>query len=110
MQKICIPDCEIESYFLCTLVAGTGGADTTIPVISGCPSGASGVLSTQGAIVSWVEPTATDNDGQVVDVSRSHAPSTTFSAGSTTVTYVFTDTAGNEAICSFDVDVTPGNM
>ncbi|XP_033640824.1 hyalin-like [Asterias rubens] len=98
-------DYPIDSSAL--VVEGTGGADTTIPVISGCPSGASGVLSTQGAIVSWVEPTATDNDGQVVDVSRSHAPSTTFSAGSTTVTYVFTDTAGNEAICSFDVDVTP---
>ncbi|XP_071804422.1 uncharacterized protein [Asterias amurensis] len=98
-------DYPIDSSAL--VVEGTGGADTTIPVISGCPSGASGVLSAQGAVVSWVEPTATDNDGQVVDVSRSHAPSTTFSAGSTTVTYVFTDTAGNEAICSFDVDVTP---
>ena len=102
-----------EYSFNFLYAAGTGtGTDTTAPVISGCPSGASAVTSTPGAsaaIVSWVEPTATDNDGQAVTVSRSQAPSTAFNIGSTAVSYVFTDTAGNQATCTFNVVVTPGN-
>ncbi|XP_071785173.1 uncharacterized protein [Asterias amurensis] len=102
-----------ECSFTITVSAGSGtGTDTTAPVISGCPSGASAVTSTTGAsaaIVSWVEPTATDNDGQAVTVSRSQAPFTAFNIGSTPVTYVFTDTAGNQATCTFNVVVTPAS-
>src|SRR5207253_313583 len=54
----------------------------------------------------WTEPTATDNcGGSLAFFSRSHAPGATFSSGTTTVTYVFKDAAGNTTNCSFDITV-----
>ncbi|XP_038068270.1 uncharacterized protein LOC119737763 isoform X5 [Patiria miniata] len=91
--------------FLITVTSSDPGTDRTQPVISGCPAGASAV-GTNNAVVTWVEPTATDNDGQPVNVVRSHSPNTVFNLGSTTVTYTFTDTTGNQAICAFVVTVT----
>ena len=39
-------------------------------------------------------------------VTQTHQPGDSFSVGTTTVTYTFTDRAGNQALCSFTVTVT----
>ena len=80
--------------------------DAFSPVISNCPSDltvyvANGVSS---SVVSWTEPTATDNLGAVRSFQTS-APGATFGVGTTTVTYTFEDTVPNQSTCSFDVSV-----
>ncbi|KAJ8041072.1 Hyalin [Holothuria leucospilota] len=62
-------------------------------------------ISAGGAVVSFVEPTATDNSGVVLLVSRSDAPSSFFPVGKTTVVYIFEDQAGNRATCEFCIIV-----
>jgi uncharacterized repeat protein (TIGR01451 family) len=89
--------------------------DTTPPVVASCPAdltvGTGQNRSTCDQVVSWVEPTATDNCGGVLPVfSRTKAPGSTFPLGTTSVTYVFKDASGNQASCSFNVtviDTTP---
>ncbi|XP_033626665.1 uncharacterized protein LOC117289582 isoform X32 [Asterias rubens] len=96
--------------FTVTVTSGGSGGDTIPPVISGCPSGATGVAS-QGsnvATVTWVEPTATDNSGGNVQRSSDRSPGQSFGLGSTQVTYTFTDPSGNQATCRFIVNVISG--
>ena len=60
----------------------------------------------QGAIVDWIEPLGTDNSGIVPVRTSTHNPGTVFNVGTTTVVYTFTDVAGNQAQCTFNVIVT----
>ncbi|MBN1387194.1 MAG: gliding motility-associated C-terminal domain-containing protein, partial [Bacteroidales bacterium] len=80
--------------------------DITDPVITGCPADitvpADGV--TCDAVVSWTEPTATDNCS-LASFTGSHVPGATFSMGITIVTYTATDDCGNTAICTFNITV-----
>ena len=84
--------------------------DNQKPVISGCPSNKTVSSSPGGcnAVVSWTEPTATDNctpSGSLV-WSKSHLPGSTFAPGTTVVTYTATDQAGNTSVaCSFTITV-----
>ena len=56
------------------------------------------------AVVTWTEPTATDNSGsQLLQVS--HTPGSTFSIGVTSVEYRAVDIAGNEAVANFTVTI-----
>ena len=55
------------------------------------------------AVVSWVEPTATDNSGVTPSVTQTGQPMTVFNEGVTEVRYTFRDQAGNEAVCAFTV-------
>ncbi|MEO9796534.1 MAG: LamG-like jellyroll fold domain-containing protein, partial [Crocinitomicaceae bacterium] len=82
--------------------------DITAPVISGCPSNISQVADASGCTsnVTWTAPTATDNCSASPTISASHAPGSSFGLGTTTVTYTFTDDAGNMSTCSFDVTIT----
>jgi len=57
-------------------------------------------------IVTWTNPTITDNCDMNVNIAASHNSGDTFSAGTTTVTYTATDASGNVANCSFDITVT----
>jgi len=85
----------------------TLGIDATAPVISGCPSDVT-VIADPGATTataSWAEPTAVDALSGLGMAGTTHAPGDSFPAGTTTVTYEFTDNAGNTAVCSFDVVV-----
>ena len=86
--------------------------DTTPPVISGCPANIvrTIALGQAGSSTSWTEPTATDDSGIVTLSSRSHQPGFLFSTGSTQVTYIFADGAGNTAICTFSVTVVTGKI
>jgi large repetitive protein len=80
--------------------------DAAPPVISRCPSdiivpaGAS-----CGAAARWTPPTATDNCTASVNITGDHSPGDVFPVGTTRVTYVATDGAGNTATCSFTVTV-----
>jgi HYR domain len=91
--------------------------DNTAPVIAGCPANISvntgAGRTTCDQTATWTEPTATDNctaAGSLVRT-RSHAPGTVFPVGVTTVTYTFTDAAGNVSLpCSFTVTVTDNTV
>lgn len=88
-------------------VAAWSLTDTQAPAISGCPSDIS-VNTAPGlstAVVSWVAPTATDNLG-VTSFTPNFAPGSTFSVGTTTVTYTALDASFNSDTCSFNVIVT----
>jgi len=60
-----------------------------------------------GSVVSWVEPTATDNSGQPRTVIQTQGPAagSTFNVGTTQIQYSASDAAGNTALCNFDVIV-----
>jgi len=57
-----------------------------------------------GANVFWNPPVADDNCGAQV-MSQTHTPGDFFGIGTTTVTYVIQDAAGNMTECSFDITV-----
>ncbi|KAJ8035383.1 Hyalin [Holothuria leucospilota] len=63
------------------------------------------------ATVTWAEPTATDNSGVPVAVTKTGGGSgDLFPLGRSTVNYTFTDSSGNSNFCTFDVlvlDITP---
>lgn len=100
-----------------TLCAGGGtgvasvtvsfGKDTVKPVITGCPSGTITVntLANQCyGVATWGVVTATD-DCRIDTWSQTHQSGDRFDIGLHTVTYVFKDTSGNVATCSFNVEV-----
>lgn len=90
-----------------TLYLLTVAADVVPPEISNCPGAISVEVSSSlsTASVSWDEPTAVDESG-IVLTNQNFNPGQLFAVGSTTVTYTFSDQAGNPAICSFVVTVT----
>ncbi|XP_072016323.1 uncharacterized protein [Amphiura filiformis] len=92
----------------CTFdVVVTEEVDDQPPVIQNCENVAATVgLNIGGVVVTWIEPTATDNSGTVNLVSRSRQPGQFFVVGTTPVTYRFQDGSGNVATCTFDVIVT----
>ena len=57
------------------------------------------------AVVSWTEPTVTDNSGSYT-LSSTHSPGSTFDTGNTTVTYTVVDESANDVTFSFDITVT----
>ncbi len=86
----------------------SAATDTEQPVITGCPNdiqvqAPDGLTST---VVTWIEPTATDNSGIEPTRVRTRVPGSSFSIGTTEVQYTFSDQAGNVALCTFDVIVT----
>ena len=87
--------------------------DTTRPSIIYCPDDIETAieegLETNGTIVTWNQPNATDLSGPL-NLTQSHKPNTTFTVGVTMVTYEFTDTSNNIADCSFLVIVERGTF
>ncbi|PIK57646.1 putative hyalin, partial [Apostichopus japonicus] len=92
----------------CVFCVTVGTVDTLAPTIIGCPADSEAFteLGTPGRMVSWIEPTAFDVSGTERLQSRSNAPNSFFTIGSTDVTYSFIDNSGNVAICQFNVTVT----
>ncbi|XP_033640822.1 hyalin-like [Asterias rubens] len=76
--------------------------DGTPPVITGCPKNDSKSLDpdSNSTTFSWVEPTASDNDG-ILSFISSHNTSDLFYSGDTVVSYVATDNSFNTATCTF---------
>ncbi|OWY26051.1 hypothetical protein BVG80_00640, partial [Sphingobacteriales bacterium TSM_CSM] len=65
------------------------------------------------ALVSWTDPTATDNCSATVSLTGGSPNGSYFGFGTTPVSYVATDPAGATANCSFNVtvqDVTPPSV
>ena len=56
-------------------------------------------------MVSWTEPTVTDNSGSYT-LTSTHSPGSTFDIGNTKVTYAAIDGDSNEATYLFDIIVT----
>jgi hypothetical protein len=85
-------------------------ADTTRPVISGCP-GNQTILSSNGsnAAATWTVPTATDNCATVSLVSN-FQPGALFGIGTTRVSYGATDVNGNANTCNFNITVNISNV
>jgi hypothetical protein len=84
-------------------VATVTVVDTTPPVIT-CPGNiVTDATASDGAVVSFA-PTASDNCS-VASVTSNPASGSTFAIGDTTVTCTATDTAGNQATCTFTVHV-----
>ncbi len=79
--------------------------DSEAPIIRNCPNSDTYSVSpgTPSTPVIWIEPTAFDNSGEQPAVSKSHEPGDIFVVGATPVTYTFTDSSGNQAMCSFIV-------
>lgn len=90
-----------------TLIDCAATIDNTPPVISGCPSSitVNSVSDNNQVSVTWLEPTATDNSGQIPTVVSSRSPGDMFPIGSTVVGYTFVDGNNNPATCTFTVTV-----
>ena len=58
------------------------------------------------AVVSWRQPSATDNSGEQVTISSNFNSGDTFPIGVTTVTFTATDTSANEESATFTITVT----
>lgn len=102
---------EDENANVATCQAAVTVEDQTPPALVGCPTNIT-VNTNAGscaAVVSWTEPTATDNCGTpTVTRTQGPAPGSTFASNSTTtIEYTATDGASLTSVCSFTVTVTP---
>ena len=81
------------------------GIDTVPPVISNCPESISDTvpMGTPTLVVTWIEPTATDDSGIKPERMQTHLPEESFPVGTTNVIYLFQNEARNQALCTFDV-------
>lgn len=89
--------------------ASSQAVDNTPPSIVGGPNGPVTALAPPGtttAVVTWPEPTATDDSQIPPTLTQSHFPGSVFPLGTTTVSYIFVDPSGNQAILTFDVVVS----
>ena len=82
-----------------------GVTDTIMPVIANCPTDIMQTVAVgqTTAAVTWIPPTATDNvtpTNQITMVTT-HTSGQQFPVGTTAVSYIFRDLAGNEATCTF---------
>ncbi|XP_071826140.1 hyalin-like isoform X5 [Apostichopus japonicus] len=82
--------------------------DTTPPHIENCPGTqfANMEVGTSNVVVTWPEPTVTDNSGSFNLIGPSHSPGDTFPTGLTNVVYNYEDNSGNSAVCEFRVNVS----
>ncbi|PJE30928.1 Invasin, domain 3 [Pseudooceanicola antarcticus] len=87
--------------------AVTALLDITPPVISGMPEDieVDTLPGEDHAVVSWTPPSASD-ELALDRLTASHAPGSSFPAGTTTVSYVALDTTGNRTEASFKITVT----
>ena len=87
--------------------------DEEAPVISDCPGDFNVPMDAGecGAVISWTEPTANDNCDGVVALTRTdgtgYNSGDLFPSGTTTISYLATDAAGNTSTCSFNIVVAP---
>ncbi|XP_072028450.1 hyalin-like [Amphiura filiformis] len=77
--------------------------DTSPPTIHQCPEDMTFQYQSYSSAVYWTRPYATDSSGNVTLLHASHTSGSYFSSGDTVVEYVFVDSDGNIAKCSFTV-------
>jgi Domain of unknown function DUF11/HYR domain/Secretion system C-terminal sorting domain len=78
--------------------------DMMTPVFANCPTDITISTTASCAIANWTPPVATDNCGTPT-VTSSHTSGNCFPVGTTTVTYIARDSAGNQAACRFRIIV-----
>ena len=98
-----------ESYWNAVVILMSYSVDPTPPVCTP-PDDISRTIPLGSGTISltWTEPRATDNCGQVTLQSRNYEPGDQFGRGTTTVTYVFVDSSQNRVSCSFTVTIEEG--
>ncbi|OGO58047.1 MAG: hypothetical protein A2V85_02060 [Chloroflexi bacterium RBG_16_72_14] len=79
--------------------------DTSAPTLSGTPGDLTVFTSGTSAVVTWTDPTATDDTDPNPLVACDPASGSTFDLGTTTVTCTATDASGNAASATFAVTV-----
>ncbi|KAJ8046994.1 Hyalin [Holothuria leucospilota] len=105
----------------CSFTVNVMAADSEPPVVRDCPSSPQSRTFEAGIgnlVVTWTEPSATDNSGQVELVESTARSGKEFYLGGSKrfpVTYTFQDPTGNRAYCYFEiefkaVDTTPPNI
>ena len=79
--------------------------DSIPPVISGCPQPITTTVpfGSRSRVVTWTEPFCVDNTGVPPEVIQSHQSGDDFVVGTTQVSYICSDQAGNQATCSFQI-------
>ncbi|KAJ8029220.1 Hyalin [Holothuria leucospilota] len=96
---------------LCSFTVTVYLVDNIPPTIENCPSDVTMRVQNHSVYeaVSWMEPSATDETSQNVDleVYRSHSPGDRFRAGVTNVLYVFADESQNAVFCTFQIHLDP---
>lgn len=85
--------------------------DTIPPDISNCPE--EGVrelieLGTQGVVITWTEPSATDISGTARLIDSTRRSGDFFQPGTEVVTYTYSDASNNMATCTFIIVVIEG--
>lgn len=81
--------------------------DNISPMFNFCPTEviiAQFELLTQGAIVTWQDPVATDNCTST-SITSNYNSGDSFPSGTTTVVYTATDDSGNMATCEFGFEI-----
>ena len=78
--------------------------DEETPTITGVPSDIeqSTDVGSSTAVVTWPEPTTSDNSGSL-NLTSSHSSGSTFSIGDTIVTYTAVDASSNSANATFTI-------
>jgi len=100
----CIYNSELQAAgFPTHLTVGSGGQDTTPPVVS-VPSDITKSTTSSGMSVTYSATATDDVDGSITPTCT-HASGSTFVIGATTVTCSATDSAGNTGTASFNVIV-----
>lgn len=95
----------VECLFNVTVV------DNQSPLVTHCPD--SIVVTTAidqcSMLVEWEAPSAVDNCA-ITDISSTPVSGSLFEVGTDTVIYTFTDAAGNNSACTFQVIVNAGDL
>ena len=103
----------LHCMFPTSILFNIAGGDIVDPVIANCPTDITQIVAAgqTSATVIWTPPTATDNvtPTDQITMVATHAPGGQFPVGTTTVTYIFMDQAGNDATCSFNI-IVQGNV
>jgi probable HAF family extracellular repeat protein len=81
--------------------------DDQAPALNGCPGNLTNYVApgASNAVVSWSNPTATDNCDGIVPVFVAPTNGSTFNLGVTLVSCQATDSSGNTSTCGFSVAV-----
>ena len=100
-----------SGYTSVSFVLDVADKDSTPPLFTDAPADLSLVTADpSGAAISYDLPAATDDQDPVPLVSCDPAPGSVFPVGATTVTCTATDSAGNQASETFEVDVHLGTV
>lgn len=101
---------EVEDYSVSITSSGANPCltDTIAPVFTNCPANIITTYSEPAtcAIVTWTEPTATDNCTTPTILKTSTALNGGCYTGVYTHTYTATDAKGNKATCAFNITAT----